>query len=133
KIKKMLTGPSLVAPIGGAPPVYLNFNMETQTQSNWCWAATARSVSDFYSSGSTWTQCLIAARAFPTFSCCTAPGPCNKAWFLDRALSITSNFVSFTGSMNFAAVAAELGGGRVIGARTGWSGGGGHFMVIHGC
>ena len=33
----------------------LPFNMEAQTETNWCWAATATSVSHFYASSSTWT------------------------------------------------------------------------------
>lgn len=111
----------------------LSFNMERQLQSNWCWAATAKSVSVFYLTASTWTQCSVAQKAFKT-PCCQAPHPCNTPWYLDRALRITGNFDALMhGSMTFASVKNELASTRLIGARIGWSGGGGHFMVIHGC
>lgn len=39
----------------------LNFNMQAQTQSNWCWAATSNSISHFYSALlNPWSQCKIA-------------------------------------------------------------------------
>lgn len=117
----------------GAAPILLNFNMQQQVQTQWCWAATSTSVSVFYNSVSKWTQCLVAQNALGT-QCCQSPGPCNEPWYLDRALKITGNFDSVTaGIMNFSSVQSELTGGKVIGARVGWNGGGGHFMVIHGC
>ena len=112
----------------------LSFNMEAQTQSNWCWAATATSVSHFYWLLSTWTQCLIASGELPPNNCCTSPVPipCNIPWYLDRALTRTNNFVSITGTVSFQTVCDEIDAGRPVGARVGWSGGGGHFMVIYG-
>jgi hypothetical protein len=114
--------------------VQLNFNMQLQTQSNWCWAATATSVSLFYRPSSSWTQCSVASAELSQ-SCCVSPvpGPCNVPWYLDRALTRTENFVSMSGAAPFSTVEAELKGGRVVGARVGWSGGGGHFMAIYGC
>lgn len=112
----------------------LNFNMEAQPQSNWCWAATAKSVSRYYCIFSPWTQCKIASEELG-LTCCTSPvpGPCNVPWYLDRALTRTKNFVSIhNGTLSWTAVRAELAAGRVVGARQGWSDGGGHFMVIHG-
>ena len=132
KIRKMLHT-KLIKMAAGPAPVLLNFNMEPQTQTNWCWAATTKSVSYFYDSSSTWSQCLIAQQAFSGSSCCGNPAPCNQPWLLHQALAITSNFVSYIGTLNFTGVEAQLLTGRVIGARTGWNGGGGHFMVIHGC
>ncbi|GAA0564943.1 papain-like cysteine protease family protein [Chitinophaga japonensis] len=112
----------------------LNFNMEPQTQSNWCWAATSKSVSFFYSSFlNPWSQCKIASAELGE-TCCTAPvpGPCNVPWYLDRALTRTNNFVSFQGTMTWESVKDQIDQGLVVGARVGWSGGGGHFMVIYG-
>jgi hypothetical protein len=113
----------------------LSFNMQLQTQSNWCWAATATSVSKFYSSLSPWTQCKVAAGELPPNQCCNTPVPtaCNVPWYLDRALKRTNNFVSYQGgTITWERVKEELEKGLVVGARQGWSGGGGHFMVIHG-
>jgi hypothetical protein len=115
--------------------VSLPFNMEAQTQTNWCWAATAKSVSHYFFKRSTWTQCKIASAELG-LTCCVSPVPsaCNVSWFLDRALTRTQNFVSIrTGTLSYDEIRAEILAGRPVGARIGWSGGGGHFMVIYGC
>jgi Papain-like cysteine protease AvrRpt2 len=112
----------------------LPFNIEFQTQSNWCWAATSKSVSRYYSFLSPWAQCSIASAELSQ-TCCTTPvpSPCNVPWFLDRALQRTNNFVSInSGLLSWSQVKAQLQAGLVVGTRIGWNGGGGHFMVIHG-
>lgn len=112
----------------------LQFDMESQTQSNWCWAATSKSVSKFYSALSPWTQCKVASEGLDK-TCCDSPVPsaCNISWYLDKALDITHNYVSMqSGTITWSQVKQELEKGLVVGARIGWSGGGGHFMVIHG-
>jgi len=112
----------------------LNFNMEMQTQTNWCWAATSTSVSKFYSFLSPWTQCKVASAELDE-TCCASPvpGPCNVPWYLDKALTRTNNFVSIqSGTLSWENVKKEIDKGLVVGARIGWSGGGGHFMVIYG-
>lgn len=113
----------------------LAFSMQAQTESNWCWAATATSVSHFYWLWSNWTQCRVANGELGHSDCCNSsvPSACNVPWYLDRALTRTDNFVSMTaGQAGFAQVRAEIDAGRPVGARIGWSGGGGHFMVIYG-
>ena len=111
----------------------LPFNIEHQTQSNWCWAATSKSISKFYASLSSWTQCKVASSEL-SLTCCTSPvpGACNIPWYLDRALTRTNNFVSYAVPISWQRVLQELQKGLVVGARVGWNGGGGHFMVIHG-
>lgn len=113
----------------------LSFNMQHQTQSNWCWAATSTSVSHYYFFRSTWTQCKVAGAELGRTDCCnaTVPSACNVPWFLDRALTRTSNLDHMVSStVNFSQIEAEVNAGRVIGARIGWSGGGGHFVCIYG-
>ena len=112
----------------------LNFDMEAQTQTQWCWAATSTSVSHFYSFLSPWTQCKVATVAMDDQCCDTPlPGPCNKPWYLNKALEITENYISYqSGTITWNQVKEELEKGLVVGARIGWNGGGGHFMVIHG-
>lgn len=112
----------------------LSFDMELQTQSNWCWAATSKSVSKFYSVFSPWTQCKVASEEQDK-SCCDSPLPagCNVPWYLDKALTRTKNFVSMqSGTITWSQIKLELEKGLVVGARIGWNSGGGHFMVIHG-
>ena len=112
----------------------LAFNMEAQTETNWCWAATATSVSHFYWLFSTWTQCRVVNAELGRSDCCgaTAPNACNVPWWLDKALTRTQNLVNVTGQATFQQVRDEIDAGRPVGARIGWSGGGGHFMVIYG-
>ena len=46
-----------------APPVAgrgLAFTMQDQKQIDWCWAAVAASVGDFFAGQPTWDQCAIA-------------------------------------------------------------------------
>jgi hypothetical protein len=112
----------------------LPFTMQAQTQSNWCWAATATSVSRYYSIFSPWTQCKVASGELGQ-TCCTTPvpGACNVPWYLDKAFTRTNNFVSIQGgTAAWSTVKSQLEKGLVVGARIGWSGGGGHFMVLHG-
>lgn len=112
----------------------LPFTMQPQTQTNWCWAATAVSISKFYSSLSPWTQCKVAGAEL-SLTCCTSPvpSPCNVPWYLDRALTRTQNFVSIqSGTISWSRIKQELNNGLIIGTRIGWTGGGGHFMGIHG-
>jgi Papain-like cysteine protease AvrRpt2 len=112
----------------------LAFDMQAQTQSNWCWAATATSVSHFYRHSSRWTQCRVANDELSRSDCCnsTVPSACNVPWYLDRALMRTDNFVRIIGQAGFEQVRDEIDARRPVGARVGWSGGGGHFMVIYG-
>jgi hypothetical protein len=113
----------------------LAFNMQMQTETNWCWAATSTSVSHFYWFLSPWTQCQVANGELGFSDCCDSPVPsaCNVPWFLDRALTRTNTFVSMmSGQASFQQVRDEIDAGRPVGARIGWGGGGGHFMVIYG-
>jgi Papain-like cysteine protease AvrRpt2 len=114
---------------------HLAFNMQMQTESNWCWAATSTSVSHFYWWWSTWTQCRVANGELGHSDCCNSPVPsaCNVPWYLDKALTRTNNFVSIMGGQaSFQQIKSEIDAGRPVGARIGWNGGGGHFMVIYG-
>jgi hypothetical protein len=112
----------------------LDFDMQLQTQSNWCWAATSTSVSHYYWWFSPWMQCTVANAELGRNDACNSPVPAaaNVPWYLDRALTRTNNFVSITGPVTFQQVRSEIDAGRPVGARIGWSGGGGHFMVIYG-
>jgi hypothetical protein len=112
----------------------LAFSMQAQTESNWCWAATSTSVSHYYWYGSPWTQCRVACAELNLKTCCQLPAPddCNVPWYLANALARTHNLVSVSGPIGFDQVRTEIDAGRPVGARIGWNGGGGHFMVIYG-
>ena len=68
--------------------------------------------------------------------CCQtgSAGQCNQPWYLDRALKRTGNLGRrVAGAAPLSAIRAQLAAGRPVGARIGWAGGGGHFVVISGC
>jgi hypothetical protein len=111
------------------------FTMQTQLQTQWCWAASSVSVSTFYDSTSTWSQCSVVNAELGQTTCCTngSTAQCNQPWYLDRALTRTGNLASWAGgAATMAQVKSEIRNGRPLGARIGWSGGGGHFVMIAG-
>ncbi|MEB0048689.1 MULTISPECIES: papain-like cysteine protease family protein [unclassified Pseudomonas] len=116
------------APLAAAS---LNFNMQPQTQSNWCWAAVSASVGNYYGTGS-WTQCGVATAALDR-NCCNQPGPCNVYGYLDSALTITRSYNGMNqGSLQLSAIENQICMGRPIGLRCAWYGGGAHFLTIYG-
>ncbi len=113
----------------------LSFSMQAQLQTQWCWSAVATSTSLFYNAGSTWTQCALVNAELAQTTCCSngSSAACNIPWYLDRALSRTGNLSSWAnGASTFATVQSQINSGRAHGARIGWSGGGGHFVMVTG-
>jgi Papain-like cysteine protease AvrRpt2 len=113
----------------------LPLSLQHQLQTNWCWAACASSASAFYDGTSTWGQCTVVNAELTQMSCCDdgASGTCNVPWYLDRALRRTGNFTSKqSGRASWNTVRDEIRAGRPVGARIGWKGGGGHFVMLTG-
>lgn len=113
----------------------LAFTMQAQQQTQWCWSAVATSVSHFYDASSTWTQCAPANAELGETTCCQdgSSAACNRSWYLDLALDEVGHLDAWSsGAASFAGVRAEIDGGEPLGVRIGWSGGGGHFLVIEG-
>jgi len=122
--------------LGGAPVSSraLPLVMQIQEKSQWCWAAVASSIKDFYATGAM-AQCAIASAELGLACCPTAsaaPG-CNVPWYLDRALRRVGHLdrMTFT-SESFATVQLEVNGGRPLCARIAWSGSGAHFVGLGG-
>ncbi|SRR5260221_429439 len=122
-----------VSLLGGAAANTLNFSMETQEQDNWCWAATSVSVSHFFNSASTWTQCGVATACLGG-SCCDQPMTCDVAYYLDEALKKTGNLngAAIAGNESSSNVNAQIDQNRPVCCHITWSGGGGHFVAITG-
>jgi hypothetical protein len=113
----------------------LAFTIEHQQQTEWCWAAVSKSVASFFDSPPTWTQCSIANAELGQVDCCAngSSPSCNCSWYLDRALSRVKHLRSMsTGSSGKPTIENEVDQNLPIGARIGWSGGGGHFVAIYG-
>nr|WSY57072.1 hypothetical protein OG999_47670 [Streptomyces sp. NBC_00886] len=117
------------------PTARLNFTMETQTQTNWCWAATSVSVARYYDARSTWTQCTVANGELGRNDCCGsgASGPCNVPNVLDAPLRQVGHFDTVTGgTVTRERLQGEIRAGRPVCARTAWQAGGAHFVAITG-
>ncbi len=127
---------SKLGAVGGATRSRnLNFSMQHQQQTNWCWSAVATSTSLFYSTASQWTQCELANQELNQTTCCQdgSTTQCNQDWFLDRALTRTSNLLNWaTGTISFAVLRQQIDSQRAVGVRIGWNTGGGHFVVLDG-
>ncbi len=113
----------------------LDFTMQHQQQTQWCWAATSVSVRLFYRPFSGWTQCRMAnAEKGQTTCCTTGSSPaCNQPHVLDAPLDRVDCLDRMqAGTVGYATIRAEINAGRPLAWRIGWSGGGGHFAVIEG-
>lgn len=118
------------------PWVRLDTEIPQQEQTQWCWAATSLGTHQYYQRTDTTTQCQAVNLILGVANACTSPtdAAINQPWFLDQALSAFGNLRApiVSGTLNFTGLRAEIDGGTPLGTRIGWSGGGGHFMVIEG-
>ncbi|MFF8955626.1 papain-like cysteine protease family protein [Streptomyces sp. NPDC014894] len=113
----------------------LPFTMQQQTKSNWCWAAVASSVADFYGNAGGWTQCTVADAHLGRGDCCGSPAgdPCNVPSVLDAPLSIVGRFSQMFGfAVSSADVVTEIADSRPVCLRVQWTDGSGHFLTVTG-
>jgi hypothetical protein len=113
----------------------LKFTMQAQQQSNWCWAAVSTSISHFYESTSSWTQCAVANTQLGRTDCCGAgaSGACNVYGYLDQGLQEVGHFDHLqNGTVTFQVLRNEIVSSRPLGIRVAWSGGGAHFIAAIG-
>jgi peptidase C39-like protein len=114
----------------------LAFVMQQEEQDNWCWAAVAASVGDYYAAQETWEQCEVANLELLRDDCCGdgAAGPCNVYGYLASALNRVHCLQNWQIAVRvaFAVVVGEINAGRPVCVRVAWRGGGAHFVVITG-
>ena len=116
-------------------PRALPFALQRQQQTNWCWSACATSASLFYAPTSTWAQCKLVSAELAVGTCCQdgSSAACNQPYYLNRALTRTGNLAAMrAGRLAWNDLRTEIVAGRPVMARVGWSGGGGHFVVLTG-
>jgi len=125
----------------------INFKMEHQQHSNWCWAAVAVSVDRFFNSASTWCQCRIASRMakrekLNVKNCGTcqetkrAPRTCNQPWYLDKALKIVGRMKAEPKirALSFVETERKIRAGQPVCVMIRWGKGpDAHYVVISGC
>jgi peptidoglycan hydrolase-like protein with peptidoglycan-binding domain len=113
----------------------LKFTMQQQEQTNWCWAAVSTSVSHFYDTSSSWTQCKVANTQLGRTDCCGTggSGECNVYGYLDKGLVEVGRFDHLqNGTIGFEDLQNEMIASRPLGIRVAWAGGGAHFIAAIG-
>jgi len=125
--------------MGGSAANVLNFSIESQKQTNWCWAAVSKSVALYYSKTPHWTQCEVATKALKleigNIPCCASPTnqKCNIPWYLGRALDVVGAFKKRVDKAeSLSTVKNEISNDNPLCVRVGWRTGGGHFLAILG-
>ena len=87
----------------------LDFDMQGQTQTDWCWLATTTSVQLFYQPSSGQTQCNLANTMLNRNSCCQQPGNCNQGGDTEAALKRVGHFQAFQdGAATYRRVQEEI-------------------------
>lgn len=116
--------------------VYLNVQEQHQRESEWCWAATTSSITNFYTYESPWTQCMLANRTFGQVNCCMDGGlsACNQPGYPDRSLTMTGHFATIVnGKPSLGTLMFELAAGRPVSIAIHWtSGRGDHNPAVIG-
>jgi hypothetical protein len=110
------------------------FQVETQQESNWCWAAISSAVDRYYSPYSFLTQCEVAAE-MPGLQqdACIDPEQNNDPEALQTALDVIGRgYTPKTLGIDFKTLQAEIDAGRPVCVRIEWTGGGAHFVVLCG-
>jgi hypothetical protein len=110
------------------------FQMQSQQESEWCWAAVSASVERYFVPTSLQTQCMIARAVLGIAGCCGDPTPCNQPALLQNALKLLRRMTGdpTAGPLSFAEIQSDIDGGRPVCLRIGWDGGGGHFVALAG-
>lgn len=116
----------------------LDFSVQRQMHSNWCWVAVATSVAHYYNPQSRWTQCAVANRELGRKDCCGKSSKCNITGHLKDSLALVRHAerhpeLKSVGRISFSRVQREIDAGRPLGVRTQWRGGAGaHVLVVVG-
>ena len=113
----------------------LGLEMQSQQQSEWCWAAVSTSVALFYDAAAPWTQCSVANTGLGQTTCCKDGGSsaCNQPYYLSNGLEIVGHSgPNFGQRPALDAIAEQIDAGRPIGLCIDWTAGGGHFVVVDG-
>ncbi|WP_456763885.1 papain-like cysteine protease family protein [Bradyrhizobium sp. USDA 4463] len=126
----------------------LDFHLEYQEKTNWCWAALAVSVAKTYVSSGKYSQCEIANGELGRTDCCKQDKdePCNVFGYLMSSLNRLDRFEQWNvrrpekserlrlqvRDAIQAEFRSEIDQGRPLCARIAWLGGGAHFVAIYG-
>ncbi|MYW00905.1 papain-like cysteine protease family protein [Streptomyces sp. SID3343] len=125
----------ILAPAGTARAErnYDDITMLKQEKTQWCWVASGLTISKYQGYGTTQTDfCNRSARRNSGLSCNNQPatlGDMANAW---SDLGMSKTGTGLNSAASFAQVGTDVKAARPIGARIGWTSGGGHMNVVYG-
>jgi papain like cysteine protease AvrRpt2 len=118
--------------LGGRLGPTMAFRVDTQEETNWCWAAVTSAVDRYYHRDSFLTQCEVVARTANGADACLDPDEHNTAGILDQALKTIGVEHFVDQSVPFHTLQTEIDAGRPVCVAIDWVGGGSHFVVLCG-
>jgi hypothetical protein len=109
-----------------------DFPVELQQLSNWCWAASALALSNFYGPGGQFTQQQIVAGVLNMPICGIGPpNPvCNLLADFTKVLTFVSHFNSEQPPLDQSTLIAQLSTNNPVGCQMNIPGIGGHIVLI---
>jgi len=115
---------------------YVNFTMQHQQQTYWCWDATTVSIAAFYNPASAWTQGTLANTVFGRSDCAVAAGqvsPCNWGQWPDAPLTTVGHFTQkLSNALTLVQLGTQLAKPAPVVCNIAWAGGGGHIVALRG-
>lgn len=109
------------------------FQIQTQEEELWCWAAVSASVDHYFSPQSTSTQCQVAQEVLNIEGCCGNPQACNAPAILQDALRAVGRLRgTLPRPLDFQEIQQQIDSSQPVCVRIQWDGGGGHFVVLSG-
>jgi hypothetical protein len=112
------------------------FQVETQLESCWCWAAVTCAVDRYYNPNSCIPQCQVVSQFLPAASAaCLNPDANNDPGVLEHALAGLDLGAKWCeGDITFEVLQTEIDAGRPVCVAIDWTNGNGatHFVVLCG-
>lgn len=114
----------------------INFVMQHQEQTMWCWSASTVSLAKYYDPASAWTQCSLVNAEFSRNDACVGAGqvsPCNWGNWPDSALQRTGHLNQrLNNALTSVQLGAEIAKSAPVVLNVSWQGGGGHILALRG-
>lgn len=113
----------------------LHLDMEHQEQDQWCWAAVAVSVGNFYDEDRDLEQCAVVNDSFDREDCCgdVVPSACNQPNLIEDVIRDLGNLDQYYGEdIDFDAVTGEIDAGSPVVVGIDWGDDSGHYVAIDG-
>lgn len=110
------------------------FNIQTQQQTLWCWAAVAASIDAYFAPSAAKDQSTVADGVLHRGDCSPTNRHCNQTSPLQDALKVVGKLREppLTKPLEFDALRQQIDQKLPVCVRIEWPDGGGHFVVISG-